>query len=695
MTVRIDAVRMRVETSAGSFGHTVTLAPGMNVLRGTNSRGKTQVVQSVIFALGLERMLTSRANAPLGSAFTDELRTPDGSGSERSLAVVSSWVSVELSNDRGEALTIQRFVKHPSFKQNLVRVWEAPMLTRDESTSEPRDYFVHDSGGATREAGFHTRMAAFFGWQLPKVPRFTGGESLLYVDVIFPFLIVDQQSWGSAGPRKVGRYQIAQPIRKAAEFLLEMTGPAAALERADLEDQLSRLRSQWSGERATLAAILSATGARAIGIPELPAGTASRKRTQPLEATELSDVVLEVLDADEWQPIERAIERLKSAAETVPGRRRDLTNPEEGDPRRAELRDLRRELSSVLVATQLVEGDAGLSEAQVAALDKRLDGLEEERRRNTDVRTLERLGSEVHAQHIGDHNCPTCRQSLDEVESEDLGPTLDIDGNIRLLNAQIATANKMRSRSAAALEQTSNSFAALQRRADYLRVRANSLETDLDGPPAELSRSDVASQITAQIRLAELTRVSDEFDHRKTALENAAAEVIAVRERLSSLPEGIPDDDRLKVEQVTDEMRRLLRLSGFGSYDVSELGLDEEALRPTRAGFDVDTDVSASDVIRTKIAYLQAVRRTAQDGGTHPGILVLDEPRQQDIESASFGAILRYLVESDARSTQTVITSASDSGELIALLGDREVVVNFVDFGSDRLLRPVDEPDLL
>jgi len=135
----------------------------------------------------------------------------------------------------------------------------------------------------------------------------------------------------------------------------------------------------------------------------------------------------------------------------------------------------RAELVDLLPAAQLVENDLSMEEAQFAALDRRLTMLEEQRARNTDIRTLVRLGSEVASTHIAEHNCPTCRQSLDVVEPGELGPALDVDETLALLNAQISTAQKMRDRSRQVVNQGTSAYAATQRQADQVRATVKGL----------------------------------------------------------------------------------------------------------------------------------------------------------------------------------------------------------------------------
>ena len=100
---------------------------------------------------------------------------------------------------------------------------------------------------------------------------------------------------------------------------------------------------------------------------------------------------------------------------------------------------------------------------------------------------------------------------------------------------------------------------------------------------------------------------------------------------LSALPAGVPATDTRRLQELTSSIHSRLSATRFGSYDVTDVSLDQDSLRPTRSGFDMDTDVSASDVVRIKVAYLDAVRVLGQADGRHPGLLLLDEPRQQEV----------------------------------------------------------------
>ncbi|MGB7961976.1 MAG: hypothetical protein WCF12_03320, partial [Propionicimonas sp.] len=474
MSVHISGVRIHVSADGVDFGASVSLVPGFNVIRAGNARGKTQFVQALIYGLGMERMLSARASAPVGSVLTTEVGERSGEGEEITYPVRESWVAVELRKEDDEVLTVRRYVVHSSIARDLVDVWRQPVITQ-RVLPDGLPMFLHAPGSATRESGFHAELTKFLRWELPTVAKFNGDSTLLYPDAVFPFLLVDQQSWGSAAARKVERFQIREPSKRAVEFLLALKGPAARLERETLEAAITRHRSEWDGLTRSIRSTASIVGGRIVGIPDQPAGASNREVRSP---TSVADAALELLREGEWVDAPVVLSGLGEELTTLTAAR-----PQGQEAVSAAGQEvvhlLRGELQDAQAAAFLLESDMELGESQLASLERRVAALAEERARHADLRTLQRLGAEVHASHLSDHACPTCHQSLDPVEAGNaVGETLDIDDTIQLLNAQSSTTARLRDEASQALERTSSSLAAIQREADQLRVRLQAAEAD-------------------------------------------------------------------------------------------------------------------------------------------------------------------------------------------------------------------------
>lgn len=181
--LRIRHVLLSVNSDKGTFGIRLSFGDGLNVIRAENWAGKSILLQSIIYALGLEGMFGPLQDVPLPHAVTDYLDHREGRAN-----VLDSMVSVEIENGSGQFLTIQRSIKGERDRR-LMTVYEGRAVTKEEALETRRDYFVRLRYAATSERGFHTRLASFLGWSLPMAPRHNDEDCPLYLENDFsPFL---------------------------------------------------------------------------------------------------------------------------------------------------------------------------------------------------------------------------------------------------------------------------------------------------------------------------------------------------------------------------------------------------------------------------------------------------------------------------------------------------------------------------
>ncbi|WP_406310196.1 hypothetical protein [Streptomyces sp. NBC_00623] len=687
MKTNIRAVKIRVQSAAGHAGATVSFKPGLNVVRASNSRGKTQSLQAIVYALGLESMFGPNAGTTLGSALTTQLSFGEP---ERSVTVSASWCAVELENSNG-IVTAQRAVKNSRVQPNLVRVWRGPAITDSSRAGRHEEFFVRESGSAKNPRGFHRFLADYLDWQLPMIPRYMGGESPLYPEIIFPFLYADQRSWGSAGPRTVTQYQLREPTRRAAEFLLGFAGPETAARRYRLEDQLKKLRGEWARRLAAVEATATAIGGRVISLPDLPAGARSRGGARPAAPTPTSEATLQILVDEEWRSEEEVLGGLRAAAAPLS----ESSVGEIGQDLLSEhLREREQELSRLTTMAKIVEQNLSLNEKQLITLQNRITALQDEKSRNQDIKTLLRLGASNDVLDLTNTDCPTCHQSLANVEAGNVGPVLDVDATISLLSSQLRTFEEMREQAQEASTESRASYRAIQRAVDTCRTEIKALRRDLISSEDSPSSGEIAKRVAAEVRLAEFIRAREAIRDLLDEMQGVADSIFETRVELFELPNVTPQEDSRRRELLQRVVRQQLTDFGFSSYSANMVSIDEETLRPEREGLNLDTDASASDVVRTKIAYLNGIREVAHSLGTpHPGFLMLDEPRQHELDEEHFRAALRRLAACSQVGDQVIATSAASVSALSAMLG--EAKANVIDLGSQRLIRPQSSEDAM
>jgi hypothetical protein len=102
-----------------------------------------------------------------------------------------------------------------------------------------------------------------------------------------------------------------------------------------------------------------------------------------------------------------------------------------------------------------------------------------------------------------------------------------------------------------------------------------------------------------------------------------------------------------------------LKEFGFSSLSPDTLEISRETYRPIREGFDLGFDLSASDNIRTIWAYLQGLLELSSGASlNHLGLLIFDEPRQQEAAELSFQKLLTRAAKSGERGQQVIFATS-------------------------------------
>lgn len=214
MGLRIRNLLIKISTKDGPYGVRLEFPDGLTVLRAPNTSGKSTCMEAIVYALGLEGMVSFSHELPLRQAITEQINTERGL-----LKVLESDVFLEVENDNAERLTVRRSVVGRRDRR-LIEVWRGPALSAPNGSYDRADYFVRATGAATREAGFHSLLAKFMNWQLPVVPRYEGADVPLYLECLFPLFVIEQKKAWAVLPARFPQYlKIREVAKRALEFL--------------------------------------------------------------------------------------------------------------------------------------------------------------------------------------------------------------------------------------------------------------------------------------------------------------------------------------------------------------------------------------------------------------------------------------------------------------------------------------------
>lgn len=673
MILHLRELLLKVDTPAGKAGVRLRFQKGLNIIRAENSSGKSTCIQSIIYVLGLEGMLSASHDVPLPHVMTDFIELD---GSEH--PVLHSEVMLEIENSIGEILTLRRNVV--GGERHLISVWKGAALSEPSGAYIQNDYFVRESGAAIRDAGFHYYLARFIGWKLPIVSRFDGKESLLYLECIFPLMMVEQKrGWSAIFANFPTQYRIREVEKRSVEFMLALDAFDILLRRQQTKDESKRLQSQWKEVVGECRGLASLVDARVDGIPKEPLAS---------WPPQILPQLLVSGGDEQWAILKERVfsdrQHLKALKEREIPTVSEASSQLENDLKSAEI-----SLANGQFSAQRILEEMESERANLYSLHSRHAAISEDLRRYRDVRRLHELGSQ---QQLGSSNgiCPTCRQSVDNtlLPAEVQGNPMSVEDNIKFLEEQGKLVQSMTRRADEQLGLKELQLNGLRSQLSALRNRIRGLKSTLSSDGRAPSEAEIQEKIMIEQRIVEAQKGLDEFEYKMGQLADLS-ESWGINEarKLTFGYDALSSEDMAKLK----EFERLFKdhCSNYGVSSVSpwNLSISRDTYKPSYEGFDLQFDLSASDFIRTIWAYygsLMELGRNQSYRTNHLGLLILDEPRQQSTANDSLGKFLSDIGESGQYNQQVLFATSEERDVLEQHLG--EVLHHLIDFPDDKLL---------
>lgn len=672
MSLRIRALQLHVKTPAGPYGCYFEFSDGLVVLHAGNTMGKSTCVHSILYALGLEGMLSSKHDVPLPRAMTHVISDSDGQQHQ----VLESHVMLEIENHAGEVLTIQRPVRS-SLNTRLVRTWSGPKLTNPAGVYEQSDRFVRVEGAAQRTDGFHYVLARFLGWALPPVTRYQGSPCPLYLECIFPLIVIEQKrGWGGIQARMPTHFGIREPERRAIEFLLDLDQYKIVMARQKLETQASEIRVEWTHLFNEYISVARRAGGVARDVVRTP--TDKWPPATPPRILVPKDETLIALDVHVSQ-LRQVLQRLER--EEIP--RVEQVSVELREQLATAQEELAHGESAIERLTQELEGDR----LQGQAVAERIAALNEDLRHNMDIIRLQQYGSTL-GLATARQECPTCGQHLPDTLLPQRVESMAVDENIQLLREQVATFEALQKDTERLIAVREAMLSAAKERAEELRERVRVQKRALTADGRAPSEVAIHERLQTEQQVRNLQALLDESERVVAQLEMLVVRWRQVQEQLEQASSStISSSDERKLHLLEVAFLEQLKEYRFESFPVEELKISRETYRPEHEGFDLGVDISASDMIRTIWAYLSGLLELRRQEETkHPGLLILDEPRQQSTSPVSFATFLRRASRAAQYGEQVIFATSEEKTVLVsALKNTRYSLIEVV----GRVIKPV------
>jgi hypothetical protein len=643
----------------------------MNIIRANNSAGKSTVLRSVIYAIGLEGMFSPSQDTPLPHVLTDYIDLPEGDAK-----VNESWVSLELSNAKGETITVSRSIAGTT-DRHLIKVRTGAALTAPDSAGASVDYFVRTPRAAISSRGFHNLLADFMDWTLPKAAQFEGEDSPLYLETLFPLLCVEQKlGWGRIPARFPTWLGVRDLRRRTIEFLLKLDAYAIAAERIAVQVEMARIRAAWSENRVLAGKRATSLGTILNALPPEPV-----TRWPP----EIAPQIFLPSKDGAWVPLPTHLAKLLLRQEEL--RKEPIpTSGEDDSETRAALIEAEDALSQreIVLRRTLENLEAEISEAD--ALQSRIASLREDQRKYKDLLKLRELGS-TNSIEIETGSCPTCHQPVSD-SLMDLGQRavpMSVEQNISFYEEQFQLFQAVLTNARAAINASGAQVVAMREELDQLRARVRSLRETLTSASNAPSIEAISERLRLEERIRNLQALATFFQDTLGTFANLTDEWNAALDRRRRLPPGaLSSSDETKLIDLQNRFQNQLKSYGFGSSDEKRVTISRSDYEPELTDINLAADAAASDVIRLQWAYLLSLLEVGvSSSSNHPRFLILDEPQQQSVEDANF---LEMLKHASSIPECQVLIATSHEREGIAALAAALPLIHLWELGDGRLI---------
>jgi hypothetical protein len=615
----------------------LTFKPGLQVISGNNTYGKSLTATAIAWCLGFEPIF--------GAQDDDPSRFPIAVREELELDGVTAYVqssSAQLGIEHldGRKLQLTRTIRGSDTKTIIVEekgvdgsVRTSRLMARLRTMKDPT-------------GGFQNFLFKWLGWPRQEVVAFQG-DSELFLENLAPLFFIDQnEGWSTPQALQIKRYGQQQIGDIALDYSLGDLGAVQArVRRLAAAQRVNELRAIAGNLTERLQQFFLRHG---WTVDWTAGGTldqiVKRWGETDLRAALRRDAEVDLVATRTiWK--QRA-QDLRDALTSRPVDKDSRTAASSVSQRVIELKERRHALSQSL-------GDARLQRAEAESL---FETLQHRIAAARDVLRL-KVSGVGRMEHI---ECPTCHQDIDpaafalrDQSRESVEQHIEaLVRDHRLMRQNLMATVDSQVKIAAALQLVDDELAQAERDLAMMNVAVGSQQ-----------------QMTkAALDLNDADRRLDRLDQTVLELNGLQGEVsqwVAGAKAVQGLDTPGPDGPARGL--FVSELRTYLLALGHNGIDsgsAPSLRLEESV--PYLGARRLSTLGSASDLPRLVAAYSLALASAArQTGGYHPGVVVLDEPLQQNPDTGHRQMFLDFLTQELARSDQfqTIIFTFLDDAE--------------------------------
>ncbi|EGQ8325046.1 hypothetical protein NMR63_003290 [Vibrio cholerae] len=654
--MKFRKLKVKILSEGQWYGFEYEFLPGLNIIRGDNSSGKSTLVNSLIYSIGMEELIGSKGPSSLPYALRTHFELDD-----KEYINVESYTLVELENSKGEVKTFKRYISSKDKDSKLVQIIHGDYLTQNESGSfNSSPVYLHDPNSATNEEfGFFATFEKFLGLELPNIADNKGYNRKLYLQYIFAALLIEQKRGWTNYIANTPYFGVSNVVQKTVSYLLNLDTFDKERKLNELYSQRNRLTSQWAESASNIKLIASNAKLNVRGLSAKP------------ELDFDKNLVLIGSGYDEFKPLTNLV--VEALNELHKLSRDPIKNLKNEQPQLAEnIEKAQNRISEILTLQKICGDEVRINKSKIGLYQESLSDIEEELERNRMTNKLNKFGADFDLP-VAKNICATCHNPLDDslVSPENTVMNMTLDENIKYLDNQKSMVKNLLAGLEKRLEKAKSDMLSLQTELrEHTKILA-SLKRDIKSVET-ISEADVRKKLILEGRIDQLNVVDESVAFEKNVLEKLSGEYQTCQSQITSMTQyELSYSDKVKLDRFEEHFRNLATDFSYRSAKPKEIEVNRETLVPYLKGLelreingaaDIKADSSASDFVRLIWSYLISICRVSNEqNGNHLGILLFDEPAQHSMSLYSVNKLLKNMA--DLNNVQCIVAASFDQSE--------------------------------
>jgi hypothetical protein len=637
--IKINKIKIEINTNNGLFGSFFEFESGLNIVRGNNTSGKSSLFQAIIYCLGFEELLGGRNEKTMQSVLKDQVEFPD----QDFHTVVQSFIILEIENNSKDVITIRRSVTSSSDrKPQLVDVYLGSILENPEKNFDYKPMYIHDKGGASNNTyGFHLFLENFIGISLPTVLLNSGDQKKLYLQQVASSYIIEQKTGWSDFFATMPYFNLQSKESRVIEFLLDLDVYENKKNKQKLLIEKRIIENDWRNFFINLKRFAEKGGGKLVGLNTKPEiinnydsiNISLNRNDNDYTISGFINLLLDELDELKKQEV-------GFVSDNVESNEQDLIS-------------LSDTLNQESFKIDLILSELSFDKERLEDYKKQLLFKQDELRKNKGAFKVKKLGAEFELK-TSVNICPTC---LHEIENSLLPPEIDeipmrIDENIKFIESHIKMITVYINGLKESINKKETTISKSRNIQSDIRQQIRQIKQELVSNNKSPSIVEIEKRLKLEKKIEFYSKYLDDFNLLIEELQKISSKWERVASALKDFPKDfMSSNDRKKLYKLERNFRDFLSKFNYTSKSLDLISISRDTYLPVAKKpfennlfYNIRFDSSASDFIRSIWAFTCSLYKTSKEfNGNHPSLLMLDEPKQQDVALGDFVSLLKEL----------------------------------------------------